>query len=144
MTAALIVDTSVALKWFVEEPLSAEAMKLPELGPPLYAPDLFLAETASVAWRLVQRGDISVDHARNIVEAVTAGIPVILASAPYIVPATQLALALQHPVSECLYLACAREIGGRMVTADARLLAAVKGTEADPFICHLRDVVPAL
>lgn len=141
---ALVVDASVALKWFVEEPLSAEAVRLPELGPPLYAPDLFLAETASVAWRLVRRGDISKEHAGSIVEAVTAGIPIILASAPYIVPATQLALTLQHPVPECLYLACAREIGARLVTADARLLAAVKGTEADPFICHLRDVVPAV
>ena len=35
-----IVDASIAMKWFVEETLSREAISLTGLGVPLYAPDL--------------------------------------------------------------------------------------------------------
>ena len=107
-----------------------------------YAPDMFLTETACAAWRLAQQGAISAAHAAHIADAVTEGVPAIFAGGPYLTAAMQLALSLQHPVPACLYLACARALGGRVITADARTLAAVKGTEADPFICHLRDVVP--
>jgi predicted nucleic acid-binding protein len=139
-----VVDASVAIKWFVEEALSQEAALLTGLGVPLYAPDLFLAEVANAAWKLAERHEISLEHAQVIVDATTLGVPTIVASKPYIAAATALALRLQHPVHDCLYLTCAERLGGRMVTADARLLAAVKGTEADPHVCHLRDVVPAL
>ena len=139
-----IVDASIAMKWFVEETLSREAISLTGLGVPLYAPDLFLSEVANAAWAFAERGEISQEHAQVIVDATTLGVPTIVASKPYIAAATALALRLQHPVPDCLYLTCAERLGGRVVTADARLLAAVKGTEADPHVCHLRDVVPGL
>ena len=140
----LIVDASIALSWFVEQPLSRHALHLVAAHSPLYAPDVFLTETACAAWRLAQQGAIAPAQAAGIADAVTEGVPAIFASGPYLGGAMQLALALQHPLPGCLYLACARELGGRVITTDARILAAVKGTEADPFICHLRDVVPAL
>ena len=50
---------------------------------------------------------------------------------------------LDHPAYDCFYLAAAQHVEGCMVTVDARLLAAVKGTEAGSLVCHLRDVVTA-
>ncbi len=111
---------------------------------PLYAPDLFLSEVANAAWKRAERHEISQEHAQVIADAATLGVPTIISSKPYIAVAAALALRLQHPVPDCLYLTCAERLGGRMVTANARLLAAVKGTEADPHVCHLRDVVSAL
>lgn len=138
----LIIDASIAIAWFVDQPLSPQALRLAELHTPLLALDVLPVEMASSAWRLAQERTITADYAAHIVSNITVNEISVCASAPYIVPATHLALSLQHPVSECLYLACARDIGGQMVTTNARLLAAVKGTEADPFVCHLRDIVP--
>ena len=38
----LVIDASVACKWFFEEPLSAEARALAEAGEPFSAPDLIV------------------------------------------------------------------------------------------------------
>lgn len=138
-----VVDASVAIQWLVEEPMSRQASALQDLGEPLYAPDLFLAEMGNVVWKLARRGDISEAHARAIAKALHLGIPKILTSGPFLTAALDLTLALQHPVYDCLYLACAQQVKGRMVTVNARLLAAVKSTAAGPFVCHLCDVVTA-
>ena len=138
-----VVDACIGIKWFVEEPLSREANLLTTLGVPLYAPDLFLSEVANTAWTLADQQQISQEHAQLIVDATTLGVPSIVSSKSVVSAAASLALRLQYPVSDCLYLACAEQLGGRMVTVDARLLAAMKGTEAGPHVCHLRDVVPA-
>jgi predicted nucleic acid-binding protein len=138
-----VVDASVAIQWYVEEPLSLIARQLPRLGEPLYAPDLYLAEMGNIAWKLAMRGEITTAHARTIGEVLPRGMPTLLASQTFLADALDLSLGLQHPLYDCLYLACARHVAGRMVTVDGRLLAAVKGTEADPLVCHLRDVVSA-
>jgi predicted nucleic acid-binding protein len=39
-----------------------------------------------------------------------------------------MAVLLQHPLYDCLYLACAERAGTRLATADRRLIAAVHGS----------------
>jgi predicted nucleic acid-binding protein len=138
-----VIDASVAIQWYVEEPFSQAARRLPRLGEPLYAPDLYLAEMGNIAWKLTIRGDITPAHAQTMAEILPRGMPMLLASNLFLARALDLAIRLQHPLCDCLYLACAQHVAGQMVTVDARLLAAVKGTEADPLVCHLRDVAAA-
>jgi predicted nucleic acid-binding protein len=52
----LVVDASVAFKWLVNEPGTADALALPGAGIPLLAPELILAELCNIAWKSWIRG----------------------------------------------------------------------------------------
>jgi len=45
--SGFVVDASVAVKWLVDEPLSAQAAKLLDDDLPLAAPELIYAEAAN-------------------------------------------------------------------------------------------------
>jgi len=126
-----VLDTSVALKWYVAESDSAAAETL--LALELAAPDFILVELANALWKKVRRGEIE--------PAQTQGAHVHLAESVKLVPsaslageALSLAMALPHPVYDCLFLALARDLDVPLVTADERLCRRVR---ASP----LRDIV---
>jgi predicted nucleic acid-binding protein len=54
---ALIVDASVAIKWFIDEPGSEVARRLWRDEPDLLAPDLLVPEVCNAAWRKVRLGE---------------------------------------------------------------------------------------
>ena len=57
--------------------------------------------------------------------------------------ATRLALALDRPVYDCVYLALAQRIRGRVVTADGRFARALAPTEHGGTVVMLTDLVTA-
>ncbi len=61
LPAQVLIDASVAIKWVVKEPGSAEAVLL--LDRRLVAPDLLCPECANILWKKVARGDLSRDEA---------------------------------------------------------------------------------
>ena len=123
----LVVDASVAVKWFVKEPLRAEARHLVERSDALYAPDLLFAEVANAAWKMARRNEIDRDQALAMVARVGDPIARVFPSSLLCDRALDIALALEHPVYDCLYLACAELAGAVLVTADERLCAALAG-----------------
>ena len=57
---SLVVDASVALKWFLsEEPHGGEALAILRDGAPPIAPDFLIAEVCNAAWRSARLGRIS-------------------------------------------------------------------------------------
>ena len=117
----LVVDASVAVKWFFTESNSDEARQL--LGPRiiLHAPDFILTEVANVIWKKARRNEIPaaqpyIEELAHIPDAVVLG-----ASAELVVKAAALAVEIDHPVYDCLYLACAEVEAAPLVTADERL-----------------------
>lgn len=133
----LVVDASVVIKWFVREDLHAEATGLLAGGDDLYAPDLVLSEVANIAWKKAVRGEIGGQQAAQIVAACLDGLPAILPAAGFIERALQMALALEHPVYDCLYLACAEATGGVLVTVDAAFCRQVRQTTLAPLVRQL-------
>lgn len=138
----LVVDASVAVKWFVQEPLRDEARNLVQGNDPLCAPDLLFAEIANVGWKLVTRGDIGSDQALEMVAGVGDPFSTIVSSSLLGERALRIALALGHPVYDCLYLACAEVTDSMLVTADRRLCGVMEGTEFARLVCHLSDLPP--
>ena len=120
---SLVVDASVAVKWFVKEPLRAEARHLVERSDALYAPDLLFAEVANAAWKMARRNEIGRDQAATMVAAVGDPISRVFPSSQLRERALHIALDLEHPVYDCLYLACAERAEAVLVTADRRLCA---------------------
>ncbi len=138
----LVVDASVAVKWFVQEPLRDEARNLIKGSDPLCAPDILFAEIANVGWRLVTRGDVGRDLALGMVTQVGDRFSTIVSSSLLCERAFDIALTLGHPVYDCLYLVCAEVSDAVLVTADERFHAAVQGGPYAELVRHLSDFSP--
>lgn len=125
---ALVVDASVAFKWFVLEPASDQALQLLDLDEVLSAPDLALVEVVN-ALRSRTRGRENFDQA--IADAAVA-LPRMLECSPMDGPLVQRALAmtieLEHPLHDSVYLALAERETTRLVTADEKFLRKVKAS----------------
>ena len=121
---AAIVDASVAVKWVVNESGSDRARLLSHAR--LEAPDLLPIECANILWKKVRIRDLTREQASARLELLLRA-PVSLAESPRLLDsALVLALDLHHPVYDCVYLALALRRDIPLVTADDRLVAAVR------------------
>lgn len=132
----LVVDASVAAKWFIEETGRAQAIRLLDFSD-RQAPDLLLAEVANVVWKKALRGQITAHQARFVCASIAGYFDAIHPSETLIEDAIRMAVLLRHPIYDCLYLACAARAGAYLVTADRRLLAAIESTELESLAVHV-------
>ena len=127
----LTVDASVVVKWYVSETHSEEARVLLAHRLERFAPDFVLVELANIFWKKARLSEIGDPHAyfqelSRIREAV-----VLSSSADLIERAAQIAAQIDHPVYDCLYIACAETTGSALITADRRLRDKVAGSPLD-------------
>ena len=135
----LVVDASVAVKLLVDEPDSDAARELAANGQELHAPRLMVSEVANALWRKARLGQIERADAGAAL-ALLSDMPVRWNDDETVgADAVRLALALDHPVYDCMYLALAHRIGATVVTADRRFAAAVSPTEHGESVCTLAD-----
>ena len=133
----LVVDASVAVKWFVEEEHAEIAGRLLERGNELCAPRLLASEVGNALWRKARLGEISQERAVEFATTISQ-VAVSWTEDESICPdAVRLSLELDHPVYDCVYLALAQRLGATMVTSDARFADAVAGTEYRRFVVTL-------
>ncbi len=118
MTAPIVVDASVALKWVIDEPLHTAARQLIALARHLTAPDIIHAEVANVCRKKVRRGELGRAQAVLALGAIRQIIGVVEPTGAYAERALLLALTLDHHAYDCFYLAQAEALGGVLVTAD--------------------------
>ena len=117
----LVVDANIAVKWLFTEAGTAEARQLLAPRIVLHAPDFILTEAANVIWKKARRNEVA--NAQPYLEEL-ARLPAAVAlhqSADLVAHAAAIALEIDHPVYDCLYLACAQAEGAPLVTADSRL-----------------------
>jgi len=108
----MIVDASAVLALLSDaksEPAFRNAV--------LVAPDLIIAETLNVCWKLA-RANHRVPE-RSVILSVLDTIQ-IEPSRPYAPRAAQIAGEIDHPVYDCLYLALAESRGDLLLTWDER------------------------
>lgn len=118
-----VIDSSVAVKWFVAEDDAALSLDLRSL--PLTAPDLILAECANVFWKKVRRSQYRAADAARAVSILEVSNIALVPCKGLAVRALELSIALEHPTYDCFYLALAEQRQLPVVTADAKLAAAV-------------------
>jgi predicted nucleic acid-binding protein len=131
----LIVDASVAVKWFVPEVHSAAAARLLDPEFIISAPDLIGPELGNTVWKKVRRQEITSEEAAEILNAFPSMGIEIYPSAALLIPAFELAVALDRTVYDSLYLALAIAQDGALITADRRFHRVV--TES-PLGSHVR------
>ena len=123
MPSAVVVDASIALKWVLEEPDSGLARRL--LDRPLHAPDLLLIECANTLGHKVRRQTLDPEGAAALYAHLASAPVAFGASGGLVQAALSIALELEHPAYDCLYLAMAETMSLQVVTADGRFARAV-------------------
>ena len=119
---AYVVDASVAAKWFLEEPFTAEAAALLRSGNRLSAPDFLLLEMDSLLVKRMRRGDLTAEKAREV-RSVLGQLPLDYhAFGAFQDHAWELACQTGCSIYDCLYLAMALALGAPLVTADRKFL----------------------
>jgi predicted nucleic acid-binding protein len=125
---SFVVDTSVAIKWIVDEEDSDKAELLQ--GADMVAPALFRIEASNVLRTLVSKQVLANERAIDLFLFLqTAPVTIIDADELLERRALDLALALEHPIYDCVYLALAERMDRRLITADRRVIKALSGTE---------------
>ena len=134
-----VVDASVAVKWLVAEEDADVADRLAASGQELHAPRLMVSEAANALWRKAQVHQIERAEA-GAAMALLTDMPVRWNDDETVgADAVRLALAIDHAVYDCIYLALAHRIGATVVTADRRFVTAVAPTEHGESVMTLAE-----
>ena len=124
----LVVDASVAVKWFIIELGRPEARRLLDGGERLIAPELIVAEVVNVVWKRLMTN--AIDHSQAA--DVPRGLPQLFAELCPLANLAERALAiaenLRHPAYDCFYIALAEARDVKVVTADRRMVTKLAGS----------------
>jgi predicted nucleic acid-binding protein len=136
-----IIDTSVAMKWYIPEPFSDQAKRYMARDIDRHAPDYLSAEAASVVLKRVRANDASLHLSRDEGEIVLAAMKTAPISLHRTRPLIDLSFALALEIGASLYdgifLALALQLGGQLVTADEKLFTK---SQASPYAASVRWV----
>lgn len=136
---SLVVDASVAVKWFVPEVHGIAAQRFVHPGHQLFAPDLLWPEFGNILWKKLLRKQISPQAARRILADFHSYRVGIIPSEPLLLAALDIAERIGRTVYDSLYLALAQRLACRAVTADERLFNAVQGDAIAAHILWVED-----
>ena len=135
----LVVDASVAVKWLIAEDGSDAADRLLTDDDDLHAPRLMASEVANALWRKVRLDEIEHGQAGTLT-ATLSEMPVRWrADEAVCADAVRLAVVLDRPVHDCVYLALTHRLDARLVTADERFANALASTEHGGAVMTLAD-----
>lgn len=124
--AGVVVDASVAVKWYLPEDRSAQARQLLASGKALLAPSLVILEIGHAMWAAARGGRTTAEAGRAAVENALCAFTEVTPDLELVRDASAFLNSLQHPIYDCLYLALARRSGATLVTADDQQFAAAR------------------
>ena len=118
----LVIDSSVAVKWFVVEADQEQALAILDQDEELVAPDLLLAEVANSLWRKARGGQITQEQVTKALTELGSLVTLVPVTDNLVIKAVVIASELEHSVYDCIFLACAQERSVPLVTADVKFL----------------------
>lgn len=140
--SALVVDASVALKWYVTEADSDLADEILRRPINIHAPELLKADLANGLWKNRRKNLIGDEQSRLAIANVARAVSNWHACDRFLAEALRLGVTMNHPIYDFIYLGLARELNVPCVTADRRLLDKLAGTELGAHIILLGDWRP--
>ncbi len=132
----MIVDASVALKGFLDEPLQSEARALIPREDRT-GPDIIVAEVSNGLRKAVRDRRMTLPLARDTMRKVDLAIPTIVPSMLVADSAVDISIEL---INDCIYPAQAVEMESQMVTADALFHDAITRSKRAPCIVLLSAI----
>jgi len=139
----IVIDSSVAAKWFFDEEHSMAALNLLDNPFELNAPDFFFLEMKSLLCKRARRLELSITEAFEMDDEIRS-MPI--QSYPTIAlreRAFELALEMKSSIYDCLYLALAEVLDGRMVTADRKFFLSLQNSPLKDRMLWVEDLKSA-
>ncbi len=127
----IVVDASVATKWFLAEDDTPLANALLDGSQKLFAPALIRTEVHAAITRRFRTGQAPEAEVRQACrdwsEMIDEGLLTLLPTEKDEPQVIDLALKLKHPFQDCLYLALAQRLRIPLVTADPKFIERTAG-----------------
>jgi len=139
----LVIDASIAVKWFIPESHSINALKLLDTGCELLAPDLIFAEFGNVLWKKWMRNELDSEVIFPILADLCRMRLRIAPTTALADKAAAIAITYRRSFYDSIYLALAVTAQGRMVTADEKLCNALRDTPLAERVLWIEDVLVA-
>lgn len=126
---SLVVDTSVAVKWFFEEEYFETARAILKPENTLIAPDLMFIEISSVLWKRVRSGLITPEDAHIILKTLLK-MPIVFYSSIELSDfGMEIAIKIDRSVYDSLYIALAQAQNATVITADEKFYNALQNSQ---------------
>jgi predicted nucleic acid-binding protein len=134
-----VVDASLVIKWYVDEPDSTTARALFWETEEFAVPDLLFLETASILSKKVRQRELTYEEARRISELIVDG--------PFDIynnrelTGEALRMALEHEITpyDASYVALAIKLKTDCATADRKLVRKLRNTALQDYVTLLAD-----
>ena len=122
----IVVDASVAAKWFIAEENDHDSLELLKRPFEIHAPNLLFLELDNVLCKLIRRGLLSEDIGFEIHDRIL-DFPIEIHPFPSLQEeALKLAVRTKRSMYDCIYLSLAEVLDCRMVTADRKFFESLK------------------
>ena len=135
-----VVDTSVAVKWFIPEVHSEAAARLQSSNHQLHIPAFSIIEFGNVLCKKVRRGEITVAESEAVFALFQESALTIHPEDGSLPLAFDIAHRTQRSLHDCLYLSLAIGLGAEMTTADKKFFNALVSTELGTHLCWVEDL----
>jgi predicted nucleic acid-binding protein len=136
----LVVDASVAIKWYLPEQYSESAEKLMDDSYEFFAPDIIHSEIGNILWKRALKNEFSPDKALIIFDAFKS-LPIEITNSHRIFEtAFKIAYKIKRSFYDSLYIALAVKNNCRMVTADSKLYNALNDMALKKHVLWIEDI----
>jgi len=139
----LVIDASIAVKWFIPETHSINALRLLKADCDLLAPDLIFAEFGNVLWKKWLRNELESEVISPLLADLIRMRLRIVPTVALAEKAADIAITYRRSFYDSIYLALAVAAQGRMVTADEKLCNALRATPLTERLLWIEDVLVA-
>lgn len=124
--AGMVIDASVAVKWFIDEDRSADAQRLLAADADLMAPTSILYEIFHALWEATSTRRLPSNRLPELAEVVPTPFAALIPMEHLYAAAA--GIAQSHPLTiyDCAYVALAQREHAELVTADERMFAVAR------------------
>jgi len=138
--SVFIVDASVAAKWFIKEEHGEAALSILKKENRLHAPDFLLLEMDSIICKWTRRGVITTEEALELRDAFRRYPIQHHSFKSFLDSAFAIANQTGQSIYDCLYVALAALLKGRMVTADRKLYDSLLNSKFRRYVVWVEDL----
>jgi len=137
----LVLDASVAAKWYLKEQYSDLAVELAATKPEWVIPGLFFAEMGNVLWKKASAGEIDEEDVREAMKDLLSFGFKQRETRSLIPYALELALEFQCTVYDGLYFAVAVDENCPLITADRKFYRIFSKTELADYLLWIEEAL---
>jgi predicted nucleic acid-binding protein len=113
-----VIDSSVASKWFAEEPRHEAAKRLILAADQMIAPDWAYAEVVNALWRKVRANELTDAQVRAAIDELPESVAYVGSDKSQMQSAFELAQQLGHSIYDCVFLALALSTDNTVLVTD--------------------------